>query len=494
MLANFKLHFARIFFFVFLILTAACTRITTTELGAGLIPVVDGVNTFDTIMELQTDTFNESDTTRIYNANNMVIGAITNDPIFGTTQAELNFELKPSFYPFKVAGTKDSLVVDSAVLILSYKGYYGDSTQPLNVTVHEISPTTPLDPFYNYPVNYPTVKPVRTIGALSNTIPVDIRTLGDSVKNRFENSNNQIRIPLRMDVARRFLKDYDSTNAYLNDSAFQTYFRGFSVKVQSSNPANALLYVNLLDTNTKLALYYNTSTTGATVRDTSVIYFKFNSAFGGYANFVTRNTTGAEINNRITTTSRPDSIVYVQSAPGTYVRIRVPGLQNLSNRIIHRAELIAEQIPDDNNILTLDRYFQAPRLLLLSAFDSVKNQKRNIPNDYMVGSSGPNTVDFGGFRTFKTINGYDRVAAYNFVISRYVQGIVTRKDTSFTLRLSAPSNDSLNYHPPYPNNFVSQMYYLSPAQSNELANGRVRLGGGSHSRFRMRLRIVYSRI
>ena len=103
MLANFKLHFARIFFFVFLILTAACTRITTTELGAGLIPVVDGVNTFDTIMELQTDTFNESDTTRIYNANNMVIGAITNDPIFGTTQAELNFELKPSFYPFKIA-------------------------------------------------------------------------------------------------------------------------------------------------------------------------------------------------------------------------------------------------------------------------------------------------------------------------------------------------------------------------------------------------------
>ena len=184
----------------------------------------------------------------------------------------------------------------------------------------------------------------------------------------------------------------------------------------------------------------------------------------------------------------------MQSAPGTYVRIRVPGLQNLSNRIIHRAELIAEQVPDDNNIMTLDRYFQSPRLLLLSAFDSAKNQKRNIPNDYIVGSSGPNTVDFGGFRTFKTINGYDRVAAYNFVISRYVQGIVTRKDSSFTLRLSAPSNDSLNYFPPFPNNFVSQMYYLSTAQGNELANGRVRLGGGSHSRFRMRLRIVYSRI
>jgi len=184
----------------------------------------------------------------------------------------------------------------------------------------------------------------------------------------------------------------------------------------------------------------------------------------------------------------------LQSYPGTYVRIRIPNLQGLSNRIIHRAELVAEQVPDDNNLLTLDRYFQAPRLLLLSAYDSAKKQKRNIPNDYLVGNSGPNTVDFGGFRTFKTTNGYNRVAAYNFIISRYIQGIVTRKDSSFTLRLSAPSNDSLNFTPPYPNNFISQMYYLNASVGNEVANGRVRLGGGTHSRFRMRLRLVYSRL
>lgn len=494
MLANFRLRLSPLFLIFSLFVTASCTRITTTEIGAGLIPVVDGVNTFDTIMELETDTFNETDTTRVYNADNMAIGAITNDPLFGTTSAELNFELTPPTFPYAFPGTKDSLVVDSAVLILSYRGFYGDSSKPLQVSVQEISPSTPLNPFVSYPVNFPSVYPINTIGPLANTTSVDIRTLADSVINRFEMSRNQIRIPLRMDVARRFIKDYDSSNAYRNDSTFKSFFKGFSLKVLSASPANALLYVNLLDTNTKLAFYFNTSSTGATVRDTAVRYFRFNSAFGGFANYITRNTAGAQISNHITTTSKPDSLVFIQSFPGTFVRIRIPNLQNLSNRIIHRAELTAEQVPDDNNLLTLDRFFQAPRLLLLSAYDSVRKHKRNIPNDYLVGNQGPNTVDFGGFRIFKTINGYDRVAAYNFVISRYIQGIVTRRDTSFTLRLSAPSNDSLNFTPPYPNNTVSQMYYLNAGVGNEVANGRVRLGGGKHSRFRMRLRLVYSRL
>jgi hypothetical protein len=93
----------------------------------------------------------------------------------------------------------------------------------------------------------------------------------------------------------------------------------------------------------------------------------------------------------------------------------------------------------------------------------------------------------------KSINGYDRIAAYNFDISRYVQGIVTRKDTSFTMRLSAPANDSFRYTAPYPA-IHSRRHYLNPSVGNDTGTGRVRLGGGTHSRFRMRLRIIFSRI
>ncbi len=478
----------------FLLVTTSCTRITNTEIGSGLIPSVDGVNTFDTTMQVITDSFEETDTTRIYKQDIHTLGTIFNDPIFGKTSASLNFELLPQFFPFSIPGTKDSIRADSAVLILSYNSFYGDSSQPLRISVDEISKTTVLDPFKVYPSNFPAVYPISSAGSLGSTTTIDIRRIGDSVINRYEVSKNQIRIKLRSDVAARFIKSYDSTNAYRNDTLFRTYFAGFTVKAESANPANALLFINMLDTNTKLALYYNSNTTGATSRDTNAVYFRFNSFTSGDANYITRSRSGSEVAGRLTTTSKPDSLVYVQASPGTYVRIKIPNLDKLNNRIIHKAELITEQVPDDANLMTIDRYMAPPRLLLLSIYDSAKSIKRNIPNDYQIGQTGPNTLSFGGYLFYKTVSGYDRLAGYNFELTRYLQGIVSRKDTSFTMRLTAPTNDSIRYSPAYPNNFVSQVYYLNPSIGNIVGNGRVRLGGGTNTRFRMRLRIVYSKL
>ncbi len=478
----------------FLFVITSCTRITTTEIGSGLIPSVDGVNTFDTTMQIITDSFDETDTTRIYKQDIHTLGTISNDPIFGRTSASLNFELFPNTFPFAVPGTKDSIRADSAVLILSYKSFYGDSTQPLGIRVDEISQNTTLDPFKVYPSNFPNVYPFGSAGSIGNTATIDIRRIGDSVINRYESSKNQIRIKLRDDVARRFLNTYDSTNAYRNDTLFRTFFAGFTVKVESTSPANALLYINMLDTNTKLALYYNSNTTGATTRDTNVVYFRFNNFSCGDANYITRSRSGSEVAGRLTTTSKPDSMVYVQASPGTYVRIRIPNLDKLNNRIIHKAELITEQVPDDANLMTIDNFMAPPRLLLLSIYDSVNAIKRNIPNDYSIGTNGPNTISFGGYLNYKTVTGYDRLAGYNFDLTRYLQGIVTRNDTSFVMRLTAPTNDSIRYSPAYPNSFVSRVFFLNPSIGNLVGNGRVRLGGGSNTRFRMRLRIVYSKL
>ena len=473
---------------------SACTRISSTDIGGGLIPDIDGVITRDTLLDVITDSFEDTDTARIYKADNHFVGYINNDPLFGKTKASMFFEMKPAAFPFYIPGAKDSLKIDSAVLILSYKGEYGDSTLPVTLNVAEISQNTPLDVTSLYPSNYPTAKPVNIGGSLANPLTIDIRRLTDSVKNRFENAKNQIRIRLRDNVAKRFLKDYDSTNAYLSDSAFRTYFAGFALSVNQGGPGNALLKINLIDTNSKFALYYSSSSVGATQRDTSVTYFKFSLNNSGDANFITRDRSGSDAAKHLTTTSRPDSIVYVQTSPGTYVRIRVPGLRNLNNRIIHRAELITEQVPDDANLNTIETQMVPPRYLLLSLFDSSINSKRNIHNDYILSSTGPNISSFGGYFSAKSILGYDRIAAYTFNISRYVQGIVTRKDSSFTMRLSAPANDTLLYTHPYPGNSVSQNSYLSPAIGNDPGEGRVRLGGGTHSRFRMRLRIIFSRI
>lgn len=474
---------------------SGCTRISSTDIGAGLIPPIDGVITKDTLLDVITDSFDDLDSARLYSGDNHLVGAITNDPLFGKTTASLFFEMKPTTFPYYIPGHKDSLVVDSAVLILSYRGVYGDSTKPLTLRLFEIDNNTKLDPTLNYAVNYPPGSPINIGTSLAPAVTVDIRRLTDSINNRFENSNNQIRIKLDKVQALRFLKGYDSTSAYKSDSMFRTYFAGFALTADASGGANALLKVNLIDTNSKFSLFYSSSSTGATVRDTSVAKFSFVSGSDGHYNRVIRDKSASEAVKHFTTTSKPDSLVYVQTSPGSYVRIRIPGLQALSNRIVHRAELIAEQVPDDANLLTLEQFLLPPRYLLLSRYDSSIKTLRNIPNDYSISSEGaPNISNFGGYLSYKSINGYDKVGSYTFDLSRYVQGIVTRKDTSYTLRLTAPSNDSLFYTPPYPNNLVSQLFYMTPTIGNDVGDGRVRLGGGTHSRFRMRLRIIFSRL
>lgn len=483
------------FFGLILMVFMSCTKIPSTELGAGLIPTIDGVITKDTILEVITDTYLENDSVRVYENDNHVLGAITNDPLFGKTTASMFFDVAPPFFPYAIPGVKDSISVDSAVLILSYRYAYGDTSAPMKLTVSEIDPATPLDPSFNYAANYPAAYNLRTKGTLADPVTISIPRLKDSVINRYERANNQIRIRLRSDVARRFMKTYDTTNAYRSDSAFRSLFAGFALSVDPSSPTNALIHINLADTNTKFALYYSSSSAGATVRDTSVAYFRFNSFAGGNANFVTRDRVGAEITKYTATTNKSDSLVYVQAAPGSYVRVRIPGLKGLSNRIVHKAELIAEQVPDDANLFTTDAYMAPPRYLLLSAIDTVENRKYNIPNDYIFSpNQGPNKSNFGGSVLSKSVPGYSRIAAYTFDVSRYVQGIVTRKDSVYTLRLSAPVNDSILYKDPYPQVSAVQIYYLNPQDGNDVATGRVRLGGGTHTRFRMRLRIIFSRI
>jgi hypothetical protein len=483
------------FFGLVLMVFMSCTKVPSTELGAGLIPSIDGVITKDTILDVITDTYMDNDSVRVYKNDNQVLGAITNDPLFGKTTASMYFELAPPFFPYAIPGAKDSIRVDSAVLILSYKYAYGDTSTPLKLTVSEIDPATPLISNYNYAANYPSAYTIRTKGTLADPVTLSIPRLKDSVNNRYERASHQIRIKLRSDVARRFISTYDTTNAYRTDSAFKSLFAGFALTADQAVPTNALIHINLADTNTKFALYYNSSSAGATVRDTAVAYFRFNSFSGGSANLIARNRVGAEIAKFTTTTNKSDSIVYVQSGPGAYVRVRIPGLKGLSNRIIHKAELIAEQVPDDANLFTTDTYMTPPRYLLLSAIDTVENRKYNVPNDYIFSpNQGPNKSNFGGNVLSKSVPGYSKIAAYSFDISRYVQGIVTRKDSVYTLRLSAPTNDSILYREPYPQVAAVQVYYLGPQDGNDVGNGRVRLGGGSHTRFRMRLRIIFSRI
>jgi hypothetical protein len=488
----FLLAFSIIFFI------AACTKIETTNIGAGLIPPVDNVTTFDTLLAVQTSSQFGDIIPTVYKNDDHVIGNL-NDPIFGTTTASAYFELKPTRYPYYLQGVSGSIKADSADLFIAYTGFYGDSSAAApNQTwqIKEIDqsnfPAWKGDTAYKTDVTIAAnnvLKPAETI----NVSDV-INKSKDTIKTRFENLTNVIRIKLPKAVAQRFIEAYDSIGAnapYRSDSLFRRSFAGFAI-TPSGSQGNTLIRVNLLNPNTKLALYYRSKATATANEDTLVNYFVFDQfASPANANRVIRNHNGTEVATAIN--AGATDRVYIQTSPGTYANVSIPGLKGMPNAIIHRAELIAEQDQAGDNLFDV---LTPPRYLLLSRFDTAFKGKANVPNDYELINNTANIETFGGYLYYKNLPGFTKpVASYSFNLTRYTQGIVTRKDSSYVLRISAPSNDSLKYTEPFPLSRTTP-FYLSPSSANYIAHGRVRLGGGTHANaaIRMRLRIIYSKI
>jgi hypothetical protein len=244
-----------------------------------------------------------------------------------------------------------------------------------------------------------------------------------------------------------------------------------------------LTYYSIVDPKTKLSIYYTYKRTG--LADTSVL-----ATFGLYntdksANTITRTRGASEITNFSNAKSNPagDNFVYIQTSPGSFAQLTIPGLNNLSNRIVHRAELLMEQAQP---VTPMDNFLTAPPLLYLDLKDSVKP----IPCDFTVVSGLPDITTFGGLKSVVTVSG-NKVARYTFNISRYVQRLITNKRPNLTLKLWAPNYVYI------PKPFTDECNVYTPQilfALNNVAQGRVKLIGGNTAPNRIRLRIVYSRL
>ena len=462
--------------FLIIFFNSSCTKIDSTELGGGLIPVIDNVHTFDTVLSVIANNFDSAfkDCATIFPGDDHSLGYISNDPYFGTTRSTIYAELKPPFFPYNFPSTRS---LDSIVLVLSYKSSFGDSTIPQKVDVYQIAGTFNPDSsscsFFDFD---------QKLGSAVYTP----QQLNDSAISFRERSARQLRIKLDNTFGQSLLSQ-DSLTGFRSDSAFQVFFKGFAIAPDLSFGGNALSYFNLLDSNTKLSIYFK-YTTAANVTDTTVYNFMVTS-ISATANNVVRNHSGSEIVNHLEHPTTGDDVIYIQTSPGTSAEINIPGLTGLSNRIVHRAELIMDQVYSPN---TFDNYFAAPSLLYLDLKDTAGGGSyRPIPCDFNTLSGQPNIATFGGFRTIAKDPFGNNIARYTFNISRYVQKIVTNGRLNSTLRLRAPA-DIIN-----PAAFVDECTqgvapFTYPV--NIATAGRVKLGGGNNLNYRMRLRIVYSNI
>lgn len=470
----------------FVLSFSSCKKLNEpTELGDELLPAVDNVNTFEANFDVSTSYYPFADTTKTFPTDRLALGQIS-DPNFGTTRADMYFNLSSTVYgssgksPFY---NKASVSIDSVVLSLSYAGVYGDSTANVNVEVSEIaSDNNGFSDTALYRFDHPGFTITgATLGAKS----FSSSGFKDSV-NIIRNSDtskiaNVLRIRLDNSLGVK-LSQFDTAagGPLANDTLFRAAFRGLAVKATGASGSGALAYFDLSSAGSILYVYYKSKKTDGTDTASTAAFFhsSYSATTGnknyGVANSIVRTPAGEYLANLGKASSDQ---LYIQSSPsGSYANIRVPALDTFPNKVIHRAELIAYKLP------TLqENFFGVPNQLLLdhrgTTTDTAFIFDNDIAIDYASGS-----VSLGSF------GGTLKNNSYRFNITRYVQGVVTRKNSNDTLRLYAPLRSIL---------FAKTgSVYLSVPVLSSIAYGRVAVAGGSYPdpALRMHLRVVYSNL
>lgn len=454
-----------------------CTKINdSTTLGNGLIPPVDNISTFETVLSTETDNFLLPDSTKVLSTDLMALGYINQDNAFGQLKADGYFSILPPntmIYPFY---QKDSLVaVDSVILSLSYQGVYGDTNSTSRLRIFEISQQAGFTDTTLFRYDHPdfAVSPLElgsktySLKRLKDTVTVIRRR--DTTK-----LVNVLRIPLNNAFGVR-LTNYDTSatanGGYRSDSLFKKLFRGFAIKADPLG--NGLTYINPTDANTKLIVYYRVRKNGSL--DTT--FTEFFHSKTTQANLVKR-TPGGDWATYLANNQTRDDKVFIASTPGSYATINIPGLDTLSNVIVHKAELILTPLPTPQQSA-----FVFPQRLLLDRVNTRGDTALTFDLDMGIrdnyGSFAYDNGRFGGNLLGDS--------TYRFDITRYVQKIVTNDSSNFKLRVYAPGRTNL----------FSPLYrYWGAVYVNDLvAYGRAVFAGGNYLNpsKRLRLRIIYSK-
>ena len=453
---------------------SSCTKIRTTEIGDELIPSVDNVTVFDTTLEVISEFYSLPDSTRISSSVDHVLG-LMEDPTFGKTTGEIYVRMNPQSKGYPFGKSPDSIVgLDSVVLGLRYTGVYGDTNSVQSLKVYEVDQGTAFkDSSLGYLISHPPFAANTLIGEKNNIV---FTTLNDSLTYTRGKDTvktvNEVRVPISNSYGLK-LMNLD-TAKYRNDTTYRENVTGFAIRMDPSSPVRrALSYYNLVDVGTKLTFHYRRIFNGKL--DTVVTDFVFRTRAN--ANLVSRDPTGTPYGNQLVNGTVNQEQLYLQSSPGSYALLKIPGLSGLANGLIYKAVLTTDRLEG-----TDDKLFKEPSLLFLDAVDSAANKYLTIPNSFPFNQTAAplyyNPAQFGGFLA----NG-----RYEFDLSRYVQGIVTRKEKNYALRLYAPF-----YTDPFLSTTSSSS--LPMTINSPLTRGRVIVAGGANPVKKLRLYIIYSKI
>jgi hypothetical protein len=410
----------------------------------------------------------------VSNYTNRSVLGFFKDPIFGTTTANLAVAF---FTPNNNLTFGKNPVLDSAVLVLNFKDFIGDSlSNSFTVEVRQLDDFLYAEPLPRYFNNKSWATKGNIIASKTfNPKYRDSIIIQDIIvgkKDTVKKVIPQLRIRLDPTFITDNILKADSLNL-LSSKEFNSYFRGLFLSFKQSDiKQNGGLFS--FDTNTtgaaKLELFYKT-TSSTNVKDTLSKSFNVNGSSGLAVNQVLWNFSNTPVQTELQSTAKNSNKLYFKGLNGTEAKIDIPYLKQLkslgSNISINRAELI----------LTVEAGTQIP----YKPLPRLRIYKWDIANRpvFLADESPFDGRNFG----INLIDGiYNRTSnKYVFNITNHIQDLLIGKSKDYgtfisTTEYGATSNPNLE---------ISN-------SSNVLNNLRRSVVGGSTSNYKIQLKVYYT--
>ncbi len=401
--------------------------------------------------------------------------AYFNDPLFGTTEANLATDLNlPGSAAFTLPTGK--ITIDSVRLLLRFAdGFYGDSlSSNYTVNVYQLDVKHKFNKnltYYNTK-DWGTYTGAPLLGSLNFNArthdSVRITSIIPSAPDTAIRVAPQIRIPIDPNFIINNLFNASST-VLSSNAIFNNTVRGLYLtidKTKSTGPGG----IFLIKPNDSLAVYYKT-VNGTTI-DTTVLYLPVTN-FAAQIKHTYTTTIQAELSD--TTTS--SGTIYLQGLAGLRARIKFPSLLlNLRNTllkkdsdiVINRAELVIT--PSGGT----DRpYSPLPKLTMYRL--DIAHQPAYIEDaSTSVDPRAQGINVFGGFYSATT-------KSYHFIITAYMQDLLLKKVVDYGTYIAPVDTTNTST--------------VDIAPTPQVA-ARTVAGGGANksSPYRIKLNIIYTKI
>lgn len=305
-------------------LITSCEEQPTT-IGAGLLPGGDKAALFSrtdmglNFYTMYVDSVRSNDTTYI-------AGDYYNR-WFGTTTSEIVTQLNL----LSEWNEKESFTVDSVFLVFSVQQYFGDTINPPNVTVYEISEELYKDSTYysNKPVLHE-----RVIG----TYPLEGIKADTVLKVRVPNAFGDY---LLRDTSMLFIKNPPTGETYTD---FRGFFKGLHY-ILVNNFEASFMVLNPISSANGIQINYSTPTN--TRKSFNFVFSQKNAMYRR----VTRDFTTADPDKEIQHINDGvlDTLAYLQGLSGLFPRVKIPQLEELKDELplaINKARLTIPALID----------------------------------------------------------------------------------------------------------------------------------------------------